>query len=93
LSPACEADAQRLCPHDAAGSARQARCLKQHQAAVLPTCKKALAAQAEAATAVCQADIAKFCATVQPGGGRIAKCLMPHRNELSPRCKAAAPNL
>jgi hypothetical protein len=93
VTPACVADAQRLCSHEAAGSLRQTRCLTQHKASLLPACKRSLTEQADAAAAVCQPDIEKFCATVPHGGGRIGKCLMPHRNELSPRCRAAVGKL
>ena len=91
--PECAADAQRLCPHDVTGSARQAACVKQHRMSLTPACKQGLAAQARTAAAACRSDIERFCATVPASGGRLAKCMQPHRNELSPRCKAAAANL
>ena len=87
----CSGDIRRFCAHEVSGD--QVGCLKKHQAALLPACKRSLSAQAKAAARLCASEIEQFCPDVQQAGGRLARCMTPHHKELSPRCRSAAANL
>lgn len=82
--PACQADAQELCP----GSGPAQECLLDHQQDISDGCYTALKQRLDnqRGMAACKQDVGRLCQGVQPGGGRIVNCLLDHQKEVSDGC-------
>jgi len=86
----CAADAEKLCKGVQAGEGRIARCMKEHEKELSPTCKENIQKMKEKAKEIaeaCKDDANKLCKDVNPGKGRILRCLKQHESELSHSCK------
>lgn len=90
-SRACAEDFKKFCPGVQRGDA--AKCLKEHEAQLSPSCKDNIQAgqqRAQDIRQVCQSDAARLCAGVSPGAP-LMQCLRQHSSELSAACKAELP--
>jgi hypothetical protein len=86
----CSGDVAKFCKDVQPGEGRIAKCLKEHEQELSPTCKQHVAEmkkRLQEAAQACQDDVLKFCKDVKAGEGRILRCLKAHQNELSPECK------
>ena len=86
----CAADAQKFCAGVKAGGGRIARCLKEHDAELSPSCKargEEIKTKLKEGHEACKGDIEHFCQGVKRGGGRVLGCLKEHKAELSETCK------
>ena len=86
----CADDAAKFCKGVQPGGGAIAKCLKENENNLSPSCKEHISAAKQKIQDfkdVCQGDLDKFCKGVQPGGGAIAKCLKENENKLSPACK------
>ncbi len=86
----CRAEAHKLCPGVAGGDGRLMQCLKDHESAMSPPCKKRLdeaLVQAARNREACKGDEEKLCRGIAPGQGHLVQCLYSHHDELSPACQ------
>ena len=86
----CDGDIAKFCKDVQPGGGRIAKCLRDHEKELSPTCKEEVTEAQKRwneTAQVCHDDVLKFCKDVQPGGGRIANCLKEHQSGLSPECQ------
>jgi hypothetical protein len=91
-SKPCAADAAKLCKGVVPGEGRVAKCMKEHEKELSPSCKASISGYKEEAREfadACKADAQKNCKDVKPGGGRVLQCLKKNEATLSPECKEA----
>ncbi len=87
----CADDVAKYCKDVKPGGGRLARCLKDNEKQLSPTCKASIEdsrKKAKEAHQACADDVQKHCKDVKPGQGRIVQCLKEHEKDLSPECKA-----
>lgn len=87
----CSDDVAKFCKDVQPGGGRMARCLKQHEQELSPSCKQHVSdvkKRVKEFRAACEDDVLTLCGDIQPGGGRIVNCLKQHEQELTPDCKA-----
>jgi len=87
----CSDDVAKFCKDVQPGGGRMARCLKQHEQELSPSCKQHVTEvkkRGQEFRAACEDDVLKLCGAIQPGGGRIVNCLKQHEQELTADCKA-----
>lgn len=88
VTPACAADAKKLCAGIPAGSGKITECLKKNVDALAPDCKVTVAeGRPTIPPSPCKADIEKLCPSVEPGLGRLAECLRKNAVSLSAQCR------
>jgi hypothetical protein len=88
----CAPDIDRFCATVEAGGGRIARCLKEHESELSPSCRDHLAevkGKLEEIHRDCRPDADTVCGDVKPGAGRVLRCLKKNRSKLSAGCKAA----
>ncbi len=86
----CSEDVAKFCKDVQPGEGRIAKCLKEHEQELSPTCKQHIAEmkkRLKETAQACHDDALKFCKDVKQGEGRILQCLKEHQNEISPECK------
>ena len=94
LSPACNADVEKLCKDVVAGGGSALMCLKERGDELSDGCRASFAKKKKElleknpALNACAADMKQFCSDEEPGGGRIVACMKAHKDEVSPACRA-----
>lgn len=82
----CKEDILKFCPNVVKGHGGVAKCLKEHEAELSPSCKEkkvAMKAKRDALLANCKEDLEKFCKDDK----RKMKCLKAHQDQVTGQCK------